>query len=48
MGRKGQMSLSSNGRHPAKGSTFPERREESYQCWLGGQTDAVQTQTAEA
>lgn len=48
MGRKGQMSLSGNGRRPAKGSTFPERRDESYQRWLGGQTDAVQTRKVEA
>lgn len=30
--QRAQMSLSSNGRHPAKGSAFPERRDESYQC----------------
>lgn len=46
--QRAQMSLSSNDRHPAKGSASPERRDESYQCWLGGQTDAVQTQKAEA
>lgn len=30
--QRAQMSLSSNGRHPAKESAFPERRDESYQC----------------